>query len=126
VFGNCRFYQDLGEPPKTTTLRLPAPIFSKQRLWPIESWLGEFPIARERKLQQYALNLHFYRYAESELLSTPSNQKVPVVGVPKMLSGIDMSRLQPYDFPQMQSTLFGKLHSQLTFVVQVVVTGGAA
>jgi hypothetical protein len=43
-----------------------------------------------------------------------------------MLSGIDMGRLQPYDFPQMQSTLFGKPHSQLTFAAQVVVAGGAA
>jgi hypothetical protein len=43
-----------------------------------------------------------------------------------MLSGIDMGRLQPYDFPQMQSTLFGKSHLKLTFVAQVVVTGGAA
>ena len=51
------------------------PIGLKQRFWPNESWFGEFPIARECKLQQYALNLHFHTYAESVLLSTPKQPK---------------------------------------------------
>jgi hypothetical protein len=41
------------------------------------------------------------------------------------LTGIDTSRLQPYDFPQMQSTLFGMAQFPITPIVRVAVKRGA-